>query len=238
MSSRNKKKILSKYFNAFCTLPWVEGSIPGNIVENIISLVNNATILNTYDFVDAVIENDKGWQIKSTKSDTPVTWKRAKIENKTKLIEESYASQDGLQRLGNELIRFCNNHAQESIQKYNLNSIDYARCIIFPDGRVKYFERELCSSNNPIIFPEDSFIWHWSNQKMSIKKEQLSALHGFDKKTNKKMWAWHGLGENQLHFSGESNWWDSSDNSFSLEIKPSKVKLSYDKFFEIISKEL
>ena len=46
---------------------------------------------------------------------------------------------------------------------------------------------------------------------ISSKKEQLPAFHGVSKKTGKKVFAWHGKGENQLHFSGEKNWWPEVD---------------------------
>ncbi|HZW61208.1 MAG TPA: hypothetical protein VFF04_03200, partial [Candidatus Babeliales bacterium] len=177
-------------------------------LEKTIALVKKVELLDTYDYVDIVKLNDMGWQIKSTKANTPVTWKRAKISaEKKKLIEASMNDQALCQILGNAVIDFCNKNVQECIIKYNLREVGYCRLVVYPDNSALYFERKLCTSDNPIIFDPNDFSWHWSSQKETKKKEQLPALHGIHKKTNKKWWSWHGQSENQLHFSGESLWW-------------------------------
>lgn len=213
----------------------MEDSVPGGIVEQIIALVHGAQVLNTYDYVDVVIEGDKGWQVKSTKESTPVTWKRAKIPNKTELIAASLSSESGLQALGNEIIRFCNAHAHHSMSAYNLSKIMYSRCVLMKSGEVKYFERELCNRSRPDIFNESDFSWAWSVPKKTTKKEQLSALHGTHKHTGHKMWAWHGHGENQLHFSGEGSWWDDPSNTVSFTMPPVTRKMTWNQFFNAIS---
>jgi hypothetical protein len=232
------KQNLEKYFKSFLSLPWTADSIPGNIVEKIIALTYQAEVLNTYDFVDVVdqINLRRGWQVKSTKESTPITWKRAKIPNKENLIRNSIDSDEGLQVLGDTIISFCNNHVEESCTLYDLDEIYYSRCILFKDRSVKYFERLLATSDDPRIFIPENFFWKWSSPKNVKKKEQLSALHGFRKSDGKKMWAWHGHGENQLHFSGESDWWDDGKNSIELTFLPPE-RISYAKFFNMISNE-
>lgn len=206
--------ILSKYVR----LPFSDDTIPGGVLEGCLAHVRNAQVLKTYDFVDVIdLQQHIGWQVKSTKATTPVTWKRAKIPNQEWLIADSLKSSLGLQNLGDAIIEFCNAHARESIRHYDLDQIGYSRLIIFKDGSVVYFERLLCTRNSPNIFEPSDFEWRWSIQKQTQKKEQLSALHGYNKQNAEKWFAWHGLGENQLHFSGEHNWWMLHNNPYAIK---------------------
>lgn len=231
-STETQLKDIAHYLTAYMKIPYFQDdAIPGQIMEKIISLVRNGEQLNTYDYVDVIMpgrKNDRpkkkkdgkkmrseeqpdwrqqfGWSIKSTKEGTPLTWKRAKIKNSELLIKASNTAQ-GLHALGNAIIDFCNAHAAESIAKFQLDAIGYARLIMHPDGTVTYFEKELCTREYPSIFKRDDYVWSWSVPKETTKKEQLSALHGVNKNTEKKAFAWHGRGENQLHFSGEDEWW-------------------------------
>lgn len=207
------QKILSSYLR----LPFSTDSVPGAFMEAVLAHVRDGRVLATYDYVDVVQERERvGWSIKSTKAATPLTWKRAKIADKVELIVASQKSQRGLQNLGNEIIRFCNAHAQASLRDRQLDAIGYARLIIFPDHRIRYFERELCTRTQPHIFEPSDFIWRWSRQKEGGKKEQLSALHGFHKRSGERWWAWHGHGENQLHFTGERAWWPSEHDPHAI----------------------
>lgn len=228
------KSILSLYTR----LPFSPGVIPGGTMENVLAHVRDAQVLNTYDFVD-VIKADQGigWQIKSTKGATPVTWKRAKIPNRTKLIEQSLKSAKGLQQLGDAIIQFCNDHAKESIDKYNLDEIGYCRLIIHDDGNVTYFERELCTRAKPQPFNPREFHWKWSTQKKTNGKEQLQALHGYHIRTKKKWWAWHGLGENQLHFCSEKTWWpgDRSNHAVTFRFPTEDVRIPIDKLARLLA---
>ncbi len=229
------KNILSRYIR----LPFSGETIPGAIMEATLARVRGGQVLNTYDFVDVIkMDEHLGWQVKSTKEGTPVTWKRAKIPDRPQLIEESFKNQAGLQKLGDAIIDFCNRHAKESLEKYNLNSIGYSRLIIHDSGKVTYFEKELCIRSKPEIFDPQDFEWKWSTQKQVSKKEQLRALHGFHRKTGKKFWAWHGLGENQLHFSGESNWWPGNNDSHTIAFRfpTERERISLDKFMELLSR--
>jgi len=227
------KKILSRYIR----LPFSVDTIPGAIMEAVIGHVRLGLRLNTYDFIDVHQPNERvGWQVKSTKSTTPVTWKRAKIPNQENLMTASLKSPEGLKALGDAIIEFCNAHARESIAHYNLEEIGYARLIIFPDGNVRYFERQLCTRENPNIFNPKDFVWNWSTQKNAVKKEQLSALRGVHVPTGKKWWAWHGRGENQLHFSGEREWWPPMDSHHAIAFRlPSDdEKISLDRLMDLL----
>lgn len=227
------KTILSRY----ARLPFSSGemAIPGAILEIIIAYVRKATVLNTYDFVDIVNkEISCGWQVKSTRKSTPVTWKRAKIRQAPEIIKESRLSSQGQQQLGDSIIEFCNEHVLQSLERYHLNEIGYARLIIHPNNQMTYFEKLLCTREKPLIFRAQDFKWRWSKPKKATKKEQLSVLHGIHKATNEKWWAWHGLGENQLHFSGEKNWWPApGDNHVvTFNLPP---KRSVEEFIELLS---
>lgn len=226
---------LKKYFGVFMSLPITESNIPGAIVEEIIALARGADVLRTYDYVDVVVPGEIGWQVKSTKESTPVTWKRAKIPDKTELIEQSLSSAEGLQDLGDVIIEFCNAHARQSLELYDLKEIHYSRCIVHETGSVRYFERSLCSDSSPDIFAPSDFQWRWSSPKKTQKKEQLPALHGFDVATGEKMWAWHGHGENQLHFSGEGRWWRDGANSIDFNVCSADQKMSWERFFSLLS---
>ena len=220
------KVVLSRYLR----LPFSSDSVPGALLEGVLAHVRNAERLNTYDFVDVVDQKAHvGWQIKSTKESTPVTWKRAKIPNKEVLVAESRKSSRGVQDLGNAIIDFCNAHAAESISRYKLEEIGYAR-LILSDGLVRYFERPLCTSRKPRIFEPSDFSWAWSIQKKTEKKEQLSAFHGVHIKSGTKWFAWHGLGENQLHFSGEKAWWPPKDSphAVAFQFPTDKERISLD----------
>jgi hypothetical protein len=202
-------RILSTYMR----LPLSSNTIPGAVMEALLGYVREGNVLGTYDFVDVIKPKlNCGWQVKSTKASTPVTWKRAKIPNREKLISLSHKSQVGLQQLGDAIVDFCNAHVQRSLDSYELEQIGYCRLIVHDDGQVTYFERSLVTRESPLLFEPSDFTWKWSKPKKIRKKEQLQALHGTHKPTNKKWFAWHGLGENQLHFSGERNWWPKPDD--------------------------
>ncbi len=229
------RKILSRYIR----LPFSRETIPGAIMEGVLAHVKDGQVLNTYDFVDVIKPSDKcGWQVKSTKSSTPVTWKRAKIPNSFELIEKSRSGAKGLQDLGDAIIEFCDEHARQSLKDYQLEQIGYARLVINPGGQVTYFERLLCTTQNPNVFEPKDFEWMWSKPKHTNKKEQLQALRGIHKKSGKKWWAWHGLGENQLHFSGENAWWPSpdSDHTISFRFPSEDEKLSLEDFLKLLSR--
>ncbi len=233
-STQEQLEKISRTLIGYLRLPFSGDSIPGALLEDVIGNVRGGTVLNTYDFVDVVNVNDSvGWQVKSTKSSTPVTWKRAKIPNSLELIKAAKRSSSGMKKLGNAIIEFCNDHALESLNTYDLKEIGYARLIVHPTGDLTYFERILCTKKNPKIFSINDFRWNWSTPKKTQKKEQLQALHGIHKPTNTKWFAWHGLGENQLHFNGEEAWWPpNSKNSINFSFP--KERFSQKEFMELL----
>lgn len=230
-SSPNQLHELQQLLANHVRLPASGRDIPGHVMEAILAHVRGGDVLNTYDFVDVINRKAScGWQVKSTKSKTPVTWKRAKIPNATELIAESKQSESGLQALGDTIIDFCNAHARESLHKYELRQMGYSRLIVHPNGQVTYFERLLCSMDQPNIFDPADFTWQWSTPKKTEKgaKEQLAALHGIHQATHRGWWAWHGQGENQLHFKGESTWWPHDDqNTFSFQLPSGHERLTF-----------
>ncbi len=218
-------------------LPFWDSRIPGEILESILAFVRGGEVLRTYDFVDVWDPHSRvGWQVKSTRANTPVTWKRAKLPDAQALIDESSQGPDGLQQLGDAIIAFCNDHARESIYKYELDEIGYSRLVLGNDEVATYFERRLCTKDAPDIFDPADYSWAWSIQRTTSSKEQLPAFHGTSRITGKKCWAWHGLGENQLHFNGESEWWPTAetDHSFKLKIPARAEKLSLEDFLGLI----
>jgi hypothetical protein len=199
---------IARILKRYDRLPFSKGAISGAIMEEVLAHVRHGERLNTYDFVDVVDrKRGLGWQVKSTKAKSPVTWKRAKIPNQRALIAKSWNSAKGRQALGNAIIDFCNDHVKASLDRYGLSKIGYARLVVDTDGKAVYRERVLCTSSKPAIFNPTDFTWTWSKQRKTTKKEQLSALHGFHKASKTEWWAWHGLSENQLHFKGENSWW-------------------------------
>jgi len=220
VSSPSQLREVAHILHAFLRLPVSTDAIPGAFMEATLAHVHGAEVLNTYDFVDVVdCSRRLGWQVKSTKESTPVTWKRAKIPNREKLIAASESSEEGIRLLGKSIIEFCNAHVLASLRAYDLEAIAYARCVLMRDGKVVYFERPLVSKDHPRLFDPREFRWEWSKQKKTRKKEQLSALHGFHKPTGDRWWAWHGRGENQLHFSGERAWWPKPGDSRRVEFR-------------------
>jgi hypothetical protein len=200
-------KKVAEALASYRRLPFASDSVPGAFAEAVLALHYDATVLRTYDFADVVSTKAKvGWQVKSTKAATPVTWKRAKIPNATALIDASLKDgPEAVQALGNAVIDFCNTHAKESLDHYKLDEIRYAR-VICHDDRLVFFERTIVTKADPVLFRPEDFTWKWSEPKKATVKEQLRALHGVGP-DGKKWFAAHLLGENQLHFSGESSWW-------------------------------
>lgn len=234
-STKEQLKDISKILTGYLKLPFSDDSIPGALMESVISEVRQGEVLNTYDFVDILNKEKKvGWQVKSTKASTPVTWKRAKIPNSLPLIEASRNSPEGLQNLGDAIIKFCNDHASESMNDYGLDEIGYSRLIVHKNGALTYYEKILCTKEDRKIFHEGEFEWEWSTPKKTKKKEQLPALHGTHKPSNKKWFAWHGLGENQLHFSGEKAWWPSSDEN-KIDFSFPEDRLSQRQLMELLN---
>jgi len=236
-SNGDQLQKIAQIIQLYTRLPISDEVIPGAFLEASLAYVRSAKVLRTYDYVDVLNPGEAvGWSIKSTKEDTPITWKRAKIENKQALIAASHGSQEALQYLGNTIIEFCNTHAQQSIQKYDLREIGYARLILFADRSVTYYERQLCTREKSQIFDPADFRWSWSVEKNTKGKEQLSALHGWHIPTDKRWWAWHGLGENQLHFTGERNWWppENDPHAIRFALPSAEKKLSFDKLLDIL----
>lgn len=219
-------------------LPFASDSIPGSYAESIIADHYGGEKLAKYDFADVISrEMGIGWQVKSTKATTPVTWKRAKIEGSDELIRRSdQGDESATKQLGNLIIETCNEHARESLDKYQLSEIRYAR-IILDGNRLVYFEKKLIDDGQNNLFDPATFTWKWSPPKKTKKKEQLSALHGF--RENSKWFAWHGRGENQLHFSGENQWWpeNSSDQLYS-QIEIRDYKASWEELFSWLRDQL
>lgn len=239
LSSQRQLQLMRHILTKYMLLPFRQTTLPGNLVENVFAHVRGGEVLNTYDFVDVIETATRyGWQVKSTKSTTPVTWKRAKLASADERIRESTESEAACQALGDAIIENCNSHVQSSFDKYELDQIGYARLIVGHDGAVTYFEKVLCSKLQPEIFDPSDFSWRWSPPKLTRGKEQLPALHGFNRTTGKKCWAWHGRGENQLHFYGESDWWPSQNDhrSFTFQMPSSSEVLSVDQFLEILSR--
>lgn len=234
-SSPDELEKIATVLSHFFRLPFSGDTIPGDMMESVLAHVRNGEVLKTYDFVDVINKEEKiGWQVKSTKASTPVTWKRAKLPNSSVLIKASQNSEEGLQFLGNAIIDLCNIHAYESLFRYQLNEIGLARLIIHTNKQVTYYERILCSQEQPIMFSRDDFYWEWSTQKKTKKKQQLPALRGIHKETGKKWWSWHGLGENQLHFVGENEWWPTDQHSNSLSFKFPEEKMPIEEFMELL----
>ena len=213
-------------------LPFYE-SLPGAAFEEILAHVYGGRRTGTYDFVDVVNdETHAGWQVKSTRHLTPVTWKRAKLPNKNSLIEASRKTPAGAQVLGDAIIDFCNHAAKESIKKYQLKSLKYARLIDYMDGRLTYFERILPISGE--LFEPRDFTWSWS-QSRTARKEQLPAFHGVHVNFDRPWFAWHGLGENQLHFKGERAWWPAEESPNRHDFTRSGVRLQLADLAELIT---
>ena len=221
----------------YLRLPFASETIPGSLLEAILGNVHEGEVLKTYDFADVIKRGSVGWQVKSTKSDTPVTWMRVKLPDKQSLIEVSRNSEGERQVLGDSIINFCNTHARASMELYHLRQIGYARLVLFPEGRIMYFERPLISESSPLLFKSVDYAWQWSTPKKTRGKEQLPAFVGEHKETGIKHFAWHGLGENQLHFSGEKSWWLPEGDSHRIDFHaPSEAnKVDFETIAEWLS---
>jgi len=211
------QRIRDLVFN-YLRLPLDTSNVPGSLMEANLKEARgvDTEVLRTYDFVDMISRSEKiGWQVKSTKSATPVTWIRGKIANKEELIRNSHTSAAERQNLGDTVIDYCNAHIANSFRLYGLEEIGYARLINF-GGRFRYFEIPLLKNDGSVLFRPMDYEWKWSEQKNTRAKEQKPALHGVHKPTQIKHWAWHGQGENQLHFTGERFWWPGADYAHAI----------------------
>lgn len=237
-SSPDSIKTMKACLRAYLRLPFASDTIPGAVLEHILASVRNATVLHTYDFVDVLKESSAmGWQVKCTLERTPVTWKRAKIPNSSELIERSLKDSKSCKLLGDTIIDFCNQIGHDSLQKYRLESIGYARLIIHRNRTATYFEKELITKDKCDLFDANQFSWKWSDQKLGRRKEQLNALHGIHVPTGRKWFVWHGKGENQLHFDGERSWWPKSDESnwIKFSLPSANEKLNMREFILLLS---
>lgn len=170
LSTNEEIKLIEKVILGYLRLPFSPNSIPGSIMEHVLGHVRNADVLNTYDFVDVVDRNKNiGWQVKSRKSSTPVTWKRAKITNRESLILDSESSDEGLDKLGAAVMGVCNDHLTESISKYNLTKIGYIDLILH-SNKIEYIECEMPQENLRELFKPSDFKWKWSIERKKGKK--------------------------------------------------------------------
>ena len=228
---QTSENFIARRLASYLRLPFATDTIPGSYAEKVVADHYCGEVLQTYDFVDVVSQEQQiGWQVKCTRAVTTVTWKRVKIVDSAELIRDSdKGNQGAVQKLGDLVLETCNRHAQESMQQYNLNELRYARVII-NGGRVTYFERLLLDSKEDTLFDPSHFVWTWSSMKHSSQKQQLPALHGTY--NGKKWFAWHGRGENQLHFSGEKEWWPTeTDQTCTIAIPTGKSK-TWDELFQ------
>lgn len=226
---------LGSYLKAYLKLPVASGDrVPGEDFEKIVAAAINGEALGKKDFVD-VLTFDKRWgkQTKSGIYGNNIIWKRAKIDNSEQLVLESKNSISAAQQLGKLLIDQCNEHIIDSINKYNLDGITYSRLIIKEPDILEYFEKFLCTKNDPIVFESKDIYWKWSNTKKSLKKEYLPALHGINIKTGETIWQWNGLGDNQLNFPGEKLWWPKNRTIFTFPNDNEKV--SFEKLLVLLS---
>lgn len=241
-SSNEELDRIENILTALLKLPLTDRTISGDLMERVFAHVRGAAVLRTYDFVDIVDStNHIGWQVKSTMAATPVTWIRGKISQREAMISQSENDETALNLLGEAILSYCNNHIWRSgFEKYNLEHIGYIRLIVFPNGKLRYFERHLCTRDNPILFNPSHYTWQWSKQKNTTSKEQLSALHGFlnspEYGARRKHWAWHGRGENQLHFCGEGDWWPEATDIHSRDFSfPREGKLDFDDLVRLLN---
>ena len=150
---------------------FTKGTVPGGLFEEVFAAVRTGKVLRTYDFVDVVnVEEGCGWQLKSTRDATPVTWKRAKLPEAAALINASMTSPAACQELGDAVIGMCNEHARRSLADYDLRRIGYVRLILHDSGTATYFEKSLCSVSQPNVFDPEDFSWEWSTPKSVVKK--------------------------------------------------------------------
>jgi hypothetical protein len=235
ISTSSERERIGRIARSYLRLPFAGDKVPGGIMEYIVAHVRSGEVLPTYDFVDVILRDAKlGWQVKSTKATTPVTWKRAKLPDQQNLISASKDSVEGRAALGKAIIDFCNAHGIESMERYDLDEIAYSRLVVYAN-RVRYFERSLITREAPYLFNSEEFEWEWSQPKKVTKKEQLPAFRGIHKATGDKWFAWHGLGENQLHFSGESAWWpESGGEVYEFEFPGDEDLLSLDAFISML----
>ena len=234
-SSPEQLRRLARILANYMKTPFAGDSVPGAIMEHALAHVRGGRVLNNYDFIDVIDDINKiGWQVKSTKEETPITWKRAKIPNRQELIEESLEGESGCQKLGDTVIEHCNGHAVESFNDYGLESIGFARLIVRANGGMTYYEKILCSNRDHPVFNKDEFEWKWSEPKRTVKKEQLSALHGT--KDGKKWFAWHGRGENQFHFYGEKDWWPDENSNNRMDFDRPSTQLSLDEWTDMLER--
>lgn len=228
LSSKDEMKLVGKVILSYLRLPFSPDSIPGSIMEHVLGHVRDAEVLNTYDFVDVIDQNHNiGWQVKSRKATTPVTWKRAKISNRESLILESESSSEGLDNLGAAIMGVCNDHLTDSISKYDLNRVGYIDLVLHSD-KIEYIECEIPKKNLKELFKPSDFKWNWSEERKRGKKDQLPALHGFHVDTGERWWSWHGRGENQLHFVGEKHWLSSMEvqkREFALPSESDRISI-------------
>ena len=239
LSSRSQLRQMQRLLQAYLRLPPPSSTVSGALMEALVAHVHRGRVLRTYDFVDVIDErNARGWQVKSTKAATPVTWKRAKLANIEDLINASHSSDDARQELGDAILNFCNKHAVESLTRYRLDEIGYARLVVDED-HVRYFERPLIQSGNLTLFEPRDFTWHWPDPKTVTVKEQLPALHGVHRVSGTKWWAWHGKGENQLHFSGEKEWWPQPGSwAFRIPMPSADEQVSFDALVDLLETKL
>ena len=212
------------HIQAYSRLPFYRNSVPGDVLESIIAEAYNGSSSGSYSFVD-VIAGQRGYQVKCALSTTPVTWKRVKLPNKNKLLENSSP-----QQLGDMVIDFCNANVQAGFDKHpEMQEIIYSRLVHFKkDNEAAYFERPLCTRANPVLFNKQDYIWSWN----TFTCQTSAALVGTDLKGT-KVFSWYGQGENQLHFHGEALWHPASYDKF----KMSPTSISYSDLAQRLSKD-
>lgn len=192
---------LGRYIKAYQSLPFFDGSVPGKILETLVAFAFQGRVLNTLDFVD-VVSGKVGWQVKSIKAGSDVTWKRVTIANPEFLLELSYEEPAFL---GRYLIDICNDHIFDSFVKYGLEDIRYIKAEIHPSN-VVLVEKSIVTNDSIVAFDHDDFYWHWTEPKHRNNKELLPSFSGFHKETNSKWFSWNGLGDNQFRFTYEKVW--------------------------------
>lgn len=188
------------FLTTYTRIPFIEeNAIPGNIMENAVSIARNGTQLPCYGFID-VINDNIGWQVKSSRKKSPLTWGQVKAPSNLLQSKDAIA-------LGNHLINSINESSIAAMEKFNLETIGYARLIVYPNNHAVYFEKELSNRTNPIIFNPKTYLWSWSNCTRKSNKETKPSLVGINTITGMREFSWHCLSGSQLHFDAEYQWW-------------------------------
>ena len=256
MDSFSTPEQLERIKQTLCSyhmLPFSGTRIPGDVLEGVLAHVRGGDLLGKYDFVDVLQRSEGvGWQVKSTRHRSPLTWMRADFRRRSELVAEADAERDEgrkrelVQALGDSVIEYANASIRDSFTKYGLQQVMFCHLVLMPENRAMYYEKLLAVEGEEELFRATDFMLSWREPRPGRANrnadpddpgaaEQLPSLRGRHVPTDQDWFAWYGRKGGQLHFLLEEKiWWPPESGAHRIDFDLPAERFKMDEAMDML----